>query len=115
MPPHQLHSTATGDNIRRKLRVYFDNSSCHAVSEVLDEMTRLRCKTVPHSPYSTRLDICDFYLFDRIGERLAGVTEIGGNDLRSKVISILAKISEEEKVRVFDHWIERCEWVTEHD
>jgi hypothetical protein len=98
-PLHQLHSTATGDDARRKLRVHFDNSPCHTARVVSDEMARLRCRRIPHPPYSPDLAICDFYLFGRIQERLAGVMAIDGDDLRNEVISILAEMSEEEKIR----------------
>jgi hypothetical protein len=76
---------------------------------VSDEMAHLRCRRSPYPPYSPDLAICDFYLFGRIKERLAGVMAIDGDDLRNEVISILAEISEEEKIHAFDHWIERCE------
>jgi hypothetical protein len=111
IPLHQLHSTMRGDNARRKLRVHFDNSPCHTAREVSEEMSRLRCRRVPHPPYSPDLAICDFYLFGRIKERLAGVTAIDENDLRNEITAILGEISDEEKMRAFDHWIERCEWV----
>jgi hypothetical protein len=70
---------------------------------------------VPHPAYSRDLAICDFYLFGRIKERLAGVSVGGAEDLRNKVMSILAGISYDEKSRAFNHWIERCEWVAEHE
>jgi hypothetical protein len=106
MPLHEPHSVATGDNARCKLPVCFNNSRCHTGYELLDEMSRLRCKRVSHPPYSPNLPICDFDLFGRIKERLARVTAIDGSDLRSELISISAEIPEEEKVRAFDHWIE---------
>jgi hypothetical protein len=77
-------------------------------------MARLRCRRVPHPPYSPDLAICDFYLFGHLKERLAGITVNGANDLEHEVTSILAGISRDEKVRAFDHWIKRCEWVAEH-
>jgi hypothetical protein len=52
--------------------------------------------------------ICDFPLFRHINERLDAVTFVGADDLRNEVRSILAGISEEEKSRAFDDWINRC-------
>jgi hypothetical protein len=114
-PLHQLHSTATGNDARRKLCVHFDNSPCHTARVVSDEMACLGCRRIPHPPHAPDLAICDFYLFGRIKEQLAGVMAVDGDALRNEVISILAEISEEEKIRAFDHWIERCEWVAEDD
>jgi hypothetical protein len=78
-------------------------------------MTRLRCRRVPHPAYSPDLAICDFSLFGRIKERLAGVFIGDAEDLRHEVMSILAKISDDEKCRAFNHWIERREWVAEYE
>ena len=114
-PLAQLHASTAGDNARRKLRLHFDNSPCHTSRAVSDAMTRLRCRRVPHPAYSPDLAICDFYLFGRIKERLAGVSVGGAEDLRNEVMSILAEISYDEKSRAFNHWIERCEWVAEHE
>jgi hypothetical protein len=57
---------------RRKLYQHFDNPRCHAAWYVIDEMTKLRCKRVAHSPYSPDLTICDFYSFSRLKYKLAG-------------------------------------------
>jgi hypothetical protein len=78
IPLHQLYSTTTYDTASGKLRVHFDNSPCHMASEVFDEMARLRCRRVPPPPYAPDLAICDFVLFGRIKEWLAGVISIDG-------------------------------------
>jgi histone-lysine N-methyltransferase SETMAR len=110
-PLHALHSTASGDIARRKLCLHFDNSPCHTAHVVVDEMARLRCRRVPHPPYSPDLAISDFYLFGRIKGQLAGKTIMDENYLKSEIMEILGGISEDEVRRAFDHWIERCEWV----
>jgi hypothetical protein len=103
-PLAQLHASAAGDNARRKLRLRFDNSPCHMSHAVSDAMRRLRCRRVPHPAYSPDLAICDFYLFGRIKDRLAGVFVGDAEDLRNEVMSILA---DDEKSRAFNHWMER--------
>jgi hypothetical protein len=70
---------------------------------ISDAMTRLRCRRVPHPAYSPDLAICDFYLFGRIKERLAGVFVGDAEDLRNEVMSVLAEISDDEKRRAFNH------------
>jgi hypothetical protein len=52
-------------------------------------------------------------LFGRIKERFAGVFVGDAEHLRNEVMSILAEISDDEKGREFNHWIERCEWIPE--
>jgi hypothetical protein len=64
---------------------------------------------------STDLVICNLDVFGAVAGRLVGGTVINGNELRSEISLILATIPEEEKVRAFDHWTARCEWVAEHD
>jgi hypothetical protein len=114
-PLSQLHACAAKDNARRKLRLHFDNCPCHTSQVVSDAMTRLRCRRVPHPAYCPDLAICDFYLFGCIKERLAGVFVGDAEDLRNEVMSILAEMSDDEKSRAFNHWVERCVWVAEHD
>jgi hypothetical protein len=97
------------------LRLHFDNSPYHTPDEVMEEISRFLCRRVPHPPYSLDLAISDFYLFGRLKERLAGVAAIDVTDLQNEVTRILAKCSEEEKVRAFDHWIERCASVPSRD
>jgi hypothetical protein len=118
IPLRQLHCTATGNDPHENLRVHFDNSPYHPEAEVPDEMARLRCNTRPHSPYSQDLAMWDFYLFARMKERLAEVMAIAGDHLRNKVISLWQKFLGKRKVAHLttgDHWIERHEWVVEHD
>jgi hypothetical protein len=100
-----LHARAARDNARRKLRLHFDNSPCNTSQVISDAITRLWCRRVPHPAYSSDLAICDFYLFDRIKERLAGVFVDDAEDLRNEVMSMLAEISDDEKSRAFDYWI----------
>jgi hypothetical protein len=77
-------------------------------------MVRLRCTRVPHPAYSHDFAICVFSLFGHIKDRVSGVTVVDADALRNEVMSILAEISEDQKSRAFEHWIERCEWVAEH-
>jgi hypothetical protein len=97
-PLAQFHARAARDNSRRKLRLHFDNSPCHASQVVSDAMTHLRCRRVRHPAYSPDLTIRGFYLFGRMKERLAGVFVGDAEDLKNEVISILAEISDDEKV-----------------
>jgi hypothetical protein len=74
-----------------------------------DVMTHLCCRRIAHPAYFPNLGICDFCLFGRIKEWLAGVMIVDTNDLRNEEISILARISDDEKSRVFDDWMARLE------
>jgi hypothetical protein len=81
----------------------------------MNEMARSQCRPVPHPTDSPDLAICDFCLFGGIKERLIGGTAIDAKDLGNGVQIILKRISEDKKNRALDHWIGRCEWITEHE
>jgi hypothetical protein len=114
-PFHQLYRSGTPDNRPRKLHLHFDNPRCRTAQFVIQQMEYLRCKRIPHPPYSPDLVICDFYLFARLKERLAGVEVNSPEELMEEVMTILRGISGPEKVRAFDQWIERCQWVANHN
>jgi hypothetical protein len=62
-PFSQEHSTKSADSARRGLWLQFNNSRCHAAKIVSEQMTRLKCKLMPHLLYLLDLAIADFYLF----------------------------------------------------
>jgi hypothetical protein len=93
---------------------HFDNSASHISHAVVDEMARLRCRRAPYPAWFPDLAIGDFFLLGCTKERLAGVTVVDGECRRNEVMSILAEVSEDEKNRAFEHWIEICESVVKY-
>jgi hypothetical protein len=51
-PLHHHKMSLSQDTARRKLNLHFDNSQCHTIRSVTDEMVKLRCKRVAHPSYS---------------------------------------------------------------
>jgi hypothetical protein len=74
-------------------------------------MTRLKCKRVPHPPYSPDLTIADFYLFAVLKQTLQGIDIHDDEELNDEILTIFEGIPSDKLKRSFDHWIERCQWV----
>jgi hypothetical protein len=81
------------------------------VRSVTDEMAKLRCKRGAHPPDSPDLAICDFYLFSRLKDKLAGFHADDDAKLLREVQEILTAIDRTEVKNAFGHWIERFQWV----
>jgi hypothetical protein len=103
VPLYRLYSRERGDKASRTLHMHFDKSACHTEGMVVDQMSRLRCRRVPHFPYSQDIAIYDFELFEDRKKRLMGVRIVDANDRVNEVTSILTRISEDEKNLVLDH------------
>jgi hypothetical protein len=74
-------------------------------------MTGLKCKRVPHPPYSPDTAIADFYLFYVLKQKRHGIDVSNDEELKSGILTIVQGISSKGLKKPFDHWIERCEWV----
>jgi hypothetical protein len=88
-PLHQHRMSLSEDAARRRLNLHFDNSGCHTVPFVIDKMAKLRCKRVAYPPYFHDLAICDFYLFSRQKNKLAGFHADDDAELLREVQGIL--------------------------
>jgi hypothetical protein len=99
------------DAARRKPDLHFDQSRCHMVRSVPDEMATLQCKRVAHPPYFRDLAICELYLLSRLKNNVAGSHADDEADVLREVQGILAVIDRTEVKNAFGHWIEQCQWV----
>jgi hypothetical protein len=72
-PFSQEHFMKLADIALRSLGLHFDNYGYHTAKIVSEEMTCLKCKRLPHSPYSPDLAITDLYLFDAFKQKLQGI------------------------------------------
>jgi hypothetical protein len=59
-------------------------------------MTRLKWKSVSHSPGSADLAIADFHLFEILKQKLQGIDISDGEDLKSEILRIFQDISSDE-------------------
>ena len=67
-----------------------DNTSVHKTILVIDYLTKMDIKTVPHRPYSPDLAPCDFWLFPKLrGCRYETIEEM--KEAVTKVIDTFTK------------------------
>jgi hypothetical protein len=108
-PGSQEDSTKSTDIARINLRLHFDNSRCHGAKIVSEETTHLKCKMVPHPPYSPDMTIADFDLFGVLKAKLQGIDASDDEEPKSEILTIFQGISSDELKKSFDHWIKRCQ------
>ena len=68
-------------------------------------------KRAPQPPYSPDLAPSDFFLFGFLKNQLEGEKFDDFQQLHEKITEILAEISKDTLAKVFEEWIERCQWV----
>jgi hypothetical protein len=78
---------------------------------VPDEMTGLKCRSVPHPSYSRNLTIAYFYLFGVLKRKLQGIDFSDEDELKSEILRIFNGIPSDELRKSFHHCIERCQRV----
>jgi hypothetical protein len=110
-PFHQQRISPSQDAARRKLNLHFGNSPGQTAQSFTDEMAKLRYKLTMCPPYSLDLAICDFYLFSRLKDKLAGFHADDDAEFLRDMQGILTVIDRIEIKDAFGHWIERCQCV----
>jgi hypothetical protein len=70
---------------------------------------------VPHPVYSSDLSPCDFRFFGYAKERMKNQGITGDDDLENKSTEVGGSVSEDVLQSVFQEWMERLEWVREHE
>jgi hypothetical protein len=66
----------------------------------------------PYSPYSPDLTPSDFCLFGYVKERLKGMVFPSYEALFDAIGEVMIGIESETLTAIFEHWIERLEWVS---
>jgi hypothetical protein len=66
-------------------------------------MTGLKCKRVPHPPYSLDLTIAYFYLFGVLKQKLQGIDASDDEELKNEILAIVQSIPSDELNKSFDH------------
>jgi hypothetical protein len=57
----------------------------------------------------------DSFLFGYVKDRLQGIVFASREELLAGISEVLHEIPPETLLRVFEHWIERLEWVSQND
>jgi histone-lysine N-methyltransferase SETMAR len=68
-----------------------------------------------HSPYSPDLTPSDFFLFGYVQGRLQGIIFPSGEELLAGICRVLRDIPLETFAQVFEHCLERLEWICQNN
>jgi hypothetical protein len=99
----QEYSAKSAEIARRSFRLHFDNSRCHTAKIVSEEMTRLKCKSMPYPLYSPDMAIADFYLLGFLKQKLHGIDISDDEKLKSEILTIFQGIISDELNKSFNH------------
>jgi hypothetical protein len=76
------------------------------------------CKKIqrrPHRAYSLELTSSNFFLFGYIKRKLSECSIRNRQSLKRAMIHIFGEVAQETLMAVFRTWLNRLEWVTEHE
>jgi hypothetical protein len=98
----------------RKLIVHADNVRAHTAQKC-----RIFCEENglgrSHPPYLSNLAQSDSFLFGYIKERLKGMVFPPYEELLDAVGEVATGIESETLTTMFEHWMERLEWVSKNN
>ena len=77
-----------------------------------DYLTKMRIKTVPHSPDSPDLAPCDFWLFPNLKEKLRGCRYETIEEMKEAVMNVIHTLTQEEFHGAFPKLLERYKCIT---
>ena len=92
-----------------RIMILHDNASAHKTGAVTQYLSENRITTLPYPAYSPDLAPCDFWLFPKLKELLAGNKYTRVQDLSKAVNSELRGIPKEEYRAAFDKWRRRLQ------
>jgi histone-lysine N-methyltransferase SETMAR len=71
-------------------------------------------RLAPHPPYSPDLAPSDCFLFDYVKERFKGMVPPSYEEFLDAIREVATGIESENLTAMFEHWIERPEWVSKN-
>jgi hypothetical protein len=95
----------------RKLVVHTGNTRTHTAQKCRTFCEENGLRLAPHPPYSHGLVPTDFFLFGYIKECLKGMVFPSYKELLDAIGEVVTGIESEILTAVFEHWMERLEWV----
>ena len=93
--------------MRSGILLHHDNMPNHSSRVVLDTIKELDIEILPHPPYSPVLEICDFWPFPNLKNKLCGEKYEWREELRRAVDRYLRDMSRDGLHHVFRAWVER--------
>ena len=99
----------------RGIKLLHDNAPAHKSATVQEYLKESGLDVLNHPPYSPDLSPCDFWLFPRLKEMLAGDRFESYCGIGSAVYQCLQHIPKEDYRAAFRKWINRCIMCVEAD
>jgi hypothetical protein len=109
----QASSSATSPEARW-LCLHADNARVDNARQRQDFCRENRLRILTHLPYSPDLVPSDFFLFGHVKHCLTGAAFASRSELFEAIQSVVTEIAIELLHRVFDHWLERLDWVAKN-
>ena len=97
------------------IKLLHDNAPAHNSATVQEYLRESGLDVLDHPPHSPNLSPCDFWLFPRLKEMLAGHRFESRCGIGSAVYQCLQHIPKEDYWAVFRKWVDRCIMCVEAD
>ena len=94
---------------RSGVHLLHDNASSHKCEVVKSFLASEKVKILNHSPFSTDLSPCDFFLFTRLNKMLFGNKYTSRSSLGSAIYLCLQQIPKEDYLSAFREWENRLQ------
>jgi hypothetical protein len=88
---------------------------CHNGRKGTDELGNLKLDCVTHPPYSPDLSPCDFWLFGMLKQNIKDRAFQMIEEMMTAVHKASDELILDDMQSIFFNWIERFEWVIEHE
>jgi histone-lysine N-methyltransferase SETMAR len=98
-----------------KLFIHYDNARAHVCKHTSDFLSTSSMERLPHPPYSPDISPCDFFLFGYLKHLLAGLGFDNPLQLEHHLKITMNEISQSTYTKVFNHWIDRLDFVIESE
>ena len=99
----------------RGIKLLHDNAPAHKSAAVQEYLKESGLNVLDHPPYSPDLSPCDFRLFPKLKEMLAGYHFESCCGIGSAVYQCLQHIPKEDYRAAFQKWVDRCKMCVEAD
>ena len=99
----------------RGIKLLHDNTRGHKSATVQEYLKESGLDVLDHPPYSPYLSPCDFWLFPRLKEMLAGHHFESRCGIGSAVYQCLQHIPKDDYRAAFQKWVDCCKMCVEAD
>ena len=99
----------------RGIKLLHDNTPTHKSAMVREYLKESGLDVLDHPPFSPDLSLCDFWLFPRLTEMLAGLHFESRCGIGSAVYQCLQHIHKEDYGAAFQKRVDRCKMCVEAD